>query len=93
MNAILSDAFEVENINKGIASGFSEMILKTEAEIERKVEETAKEIIAMDSIEYTYTVRGLASGEIMMESPEATESENGEEEPAEPLEDLLEDEQ
>ena len=44
MNAILSDAFEVENINKGIASGFSEMILKTEAEIERKVEETAKEI-------------------------------------------------
>ncbi|MBP3421381.1 MAG: hypothetical protein J6K37_03835 [Lachnospiraceae bacterium] len=56
-------------------------------------EETAKEIIAMDSIEYTYTVRGLASGEIMMESPEATESENGEEESAEPLEDLLEDEQ
>ena len=44
MNAILSDAFEVENINKGVASGFSEMILKTEAEIERKVEETAKEI-------------------------------------------------
>ena len=44
MNAILSDAFEVENINKGIASGFSEMILKTEAEIERKVEETAKAI-------------------------------------------------
>ncbi len=56
-------------------------------------EETAKEIIAMDSIEYTYTVRGLASGEMVMESPEATESENGEEEPAEPLEDLLEDEQ
>ena len=44
MNAILSDAFEVENINKGVASGFSEMILKTEAEIERKVEETAKTI-------------------------------------------------
>ena len=44
MNAILSDAFDIEKINEGIASGFSEMILKTEAEIERKVEETAKTI-------------------------------------------------
>ncbi|MBE6899969.1 MAG: hypothetical protein E7479_04805 [Ruminococcaceae bacterium] len=44
MNAILSDAFETEAINEGIASGFPEMIRKTEAEIERKVEETAEEI-------------------------------------------------
>ena len=44
MNAILSDAFDIENINEGIASDFSGMILKTEAEIERKVEETAKAI-------------------------------------------------
>ena len=44
MNAILSDAFDIEKINEGIVSGFSEMILKTEAEIERKVEETAKTI-------------------------------------------------
>ena len=44
MNAILSEAFDVENINKGIVSGFSKMVLKTEAEIEGKVEETAKEI-------------------------------------------------
>ena len=44
MNAILSDAFDIENVNKSIASGFSEMISKTEAEIERKVEETAKAI-------------------------------------------------
>ena len=44
MNAILSNAFDIENVNKSIASGFSEMISKTEAEIERKVEETAKAI-------------------------------------------------
>ena len=44
MNAILSDAFETEAINKGISSAFSEMIAKTEAEIERKVEETAEAI-------------------------------------------------
>ena len=44
MNAILSDAFETETINKGISSAFSEMIEKTEAEIERKVEETAETI-------------------------------------------------
>ena len=44
MNAILSDAFDIENINEDIASDFSGMILKTEAEIERKVEETAKAI-------------------------------------------------
>jgi uridine kinase len=44
MNAILSDAFETEAINKGISSAFSEMIAKTEAEIERKVEETAETI-------------------------------------------------
>ena len=56
-------------------------------------EETAKEIIAMDSIEYTYTIRKLANGEMVMEVQKATESDNGEEEPAEPLEDLLEDEQ
>ena len=56
-------------------------------------EETAKEIIAMDSIEYTYTIRKIANGEMVMEVQEATESDNGEEEPTEPLEDLLEDEQ
>ncbi|MBR5872646.1 MAG: hypothetical protein IKZ06_03280, partial [Oscillospiraceae bacterium] len=44
MNAILSDAFDIEKLNEGIASGFSEIISKTEAEIERKVEETAKAI-------------------------------------------------
>ena len=44
MNAILSDAFDIECLNEGIASGFLEMISKTEAEIERKVEETAKAI-------------------------------------------------
>ena len=44
MNAILSDAFDIECLNEGIASGFSEIISKTEAEIERKVEETAKAI-------------------------------------------------
>ena len=44
MNAILSDAFETEAINEGISSAFSKMIAKTEAEIERKVEETAKAI-------------------------------------------------
>ena len=44
MNAILSDVFDIENINEDIASDFSGMILKTEAEIERKVEETAKTI-------------------------------------------------
>ena len=44
MNAILSDACDIENVNKSIASGFAEMISKTEAEIERKVEETAKTI-------------------------------------------------
>ncbi len=45
MNAILSDAFDIESINKGIDSDFSGMIFKTEAEIERKVEETAKAIL------------------------------------------------
>ena len=44
MNAILSDAFEIEKINEGISSGLLDMILKTEEEIERKVEETAKAI-------------------------------------------------
>ena len=44
MNAILSDAFDLEKINEGVAFGCSEMVLKTEAEIERKVEETAKAI-------------------------------------------------
>ena len=44
MNAILSDAFETEAINKGISSAFSEMIEKTEAEIERKGDETAEAI-------------------------------------------------
>lgn len=46
MNAILSDDFGIEKINEGIASGFLEMISKTEEEIERKVEETAKMIFA-----------------------------------------------
>ena len=55
-------------------------------------EERAKEIVAMDSISYTYEVRNLASGTVtVVDEPE--EIENGEEEPAEPLEDLLEDEQ
>ncbi len=45
MNAILSDAFDIERINEGIASDFSGMIFKTEAEIERKVEETAEKIL------------------------------------------------
>ena len=44
MNAILSDAFDIEEINEGIAFGSSEIISKTEAEIERKVEKTAKTI-------------------------------------------------
>ncbi len=45
MNAILSDAFDIEVVNEGIASDFSGMILKTEAKIERKVEETAEKIL------------------------------------------------
>ena len=44
MNAILSDAFDIEKLNEGIAFGFSEIVSKAEAEIERKVEETAKAI-------------------------------------------------
>ena len=44
MNAILPDAFDIECLNEGITSGFLEIISKTEAEIERKVEETAKAI-------------------------------------------------
>lgn len=44
MNAILSGAFEIEAVNEGISSAFSETVAKTEAEIERKVEETAKAI-------------------------------------------------
>ena len=44
MNAILSDAFEIEKINEGISSGLLDMISKTEGEIERKVSETAKAI-------------------------------------------------
>ena len=34
MNAILSDAFDIEKINEGIAFGSSEIISKTEAEID-----------------------------------------------------------
>lgn len=45
MNAILSDAFDIGTINKGISYGLSEMISETEAEIERKVEETAQKIL------------------------------------------------
>ena len=45
MNAILSDAFDVEKINEGIASGFEKMISEAEEEIERKVEETADFIL------------------------------------------------
>ncbi len=44
MNAILCDVFDVESINKDIVSGFSDLVLKTEEEIERKVEETARTI-------------------------------------------------
>ena len=45
MNAILSDAFDIGTINKGISYGLSEMISETEAEIEKKVEETAQKIL------------------------------------------------
>ena len=45
MNAILSDAFDIGAINKGISYGLSEMISETEAEIEKKVEETAQKIL------------------------------------------------
>lgn len=44
MNAILSDSFDIEKINKNIAFDFSGMISKTEAEMEGKVLKTAKAI-------------------------------------------------
>ncbi|MBQ6878405.1 MAG: hypothetical protein IJO22_08430 [Oscillospiraceae bacterium] len=45
MNATRSDAFDVEKLNEKVTFGFSEVIMKTEAEIENKVLETAEKIL------------------------------------------------
>lgn len=45
MNAILSDAFDIESINKGISADVFEMISDSEARIEREVEKAAEAIL------------------------------------------------
>lgn len=44
MNAILSDAFDIESINKGISADVFEMISDSEAQIEKEVEKAAEAI-------------------------------------------------